>query len=378
MTVLNVVNEDERWIATLDDTILYAEGGGQPSDRGWLNDVVVTGVQRRSGEQFHILERPIDPGPATVVLDWDRRYDHMQQHTAQHVLTRTILDQFGWATRSFHIGDRVSDIELECKPPEDSVVEAIEDAVARVIVQDRPIRCYRVSGEEYGHMDVRSRGLPAGHTGDVRLVEIRDFDLNTCGGTHLRSTAEIETLKVVSSESLRGGCRLSWVAGKRVRRRLAAHEQRARELRGLLDVGDDGLLSGLELKLEQLAVERRARRALEERLAEALAADLLARNEAFVELHLDLAQANCLRLIAERYAARAGAGVALLTADQTHGGWFALVAGEGVDVDLRMLGQRVAETLKGRGGGSGRIFQGKGESLVGRSMAIAIVRQALA
>ena len=284
-TILQVVEEDERCVATLDDTILYPEGGGQPFDLGTVNGVAVLGVEKGSGELLHVLEKLVEPGPARVVLDWDRRYDHMQQHTAQHVLTRTTLDQFGWATRSFHIGDRVSDIELDCKPPEDSVIEAMEDAVAHVIMQDRPIRCYRVSAEEFSRMDVRSRGLPAGHAGDVRLVEIRGFDLNTCGGTHLKSTAEVEMLKVVSSEPLRGGCRLSWVAGKRVRRRLAAHEQRSREMRGLLDVGDEELLSSLRLKLEQLTVERRARRTVEGRLAEAMADELLARDQAFVELH---------------------------------------------------------------------------------------------
>ena len=375
--VARVAEEDGRLIAVLDDTILYPEGGGQPSDRGWLNGIEVLGVEKGTGELLHILEAPIEAGPARVVLDWDRRYDHMQQHTAQHLLTRAALDQFGWATRSFHIGPRVSDIELDCGPPESSLIEALEDTVARVISEARPIRGYRVSVDDYSRLDVRSRGLPAGHTGDIRLVEILDFDLNTCGGTHLGSTAEVETLKVVSSEALRGGCRLSWVAGKRVRLRLAAHERRSRELRGLLDTSDDEVLSGVQLKLEQLAKERRSRRGLEDRLAEAMVDELLGRQQDLVDVHLEMAQASLLRRIAEGYVEGAGRSIAFLTADHEDGGLFVLAVGEGVGIDLRSTGQKVADVLGGRGGGSGKIFQGKISSLEARDRAMAILRRTL-
>lgn len=378
VTVARVAEADGRLIAVLDDTLLYPEGGGQPSDRGWVSGVGIAAVEKGTGELLHILEGPIEEGPARVVLDWDRRYDHMQQHTAQHVLTRAALDQFGWATRSFHIGARVSDIELDCEPPASSMLERLEDAVARVISEARPVRSYRVSADEYRRLDVRSRGLPAGHTGDIRLVEILNFDLNTCGGTHVRSTAEIETLKVISSEALRGGCRLSWVAGKRVRSRLAAHEQRSRTLRRLLDTGDDEVLTGLQLKLDQLAQERRSRRDLQDRLAEAIVDELVHRQQDLVDVHLAGAEANLLRRIAEGYAEAADGGVAFLTANQEDGSLFVLAAGEGVRSDLRAIGQQIADLLGGRGGGSGKIFQGKSRSLEMRDEAMAILRRSIA
>jgi Ser-tRNA(Ala) deacylase AlaX len=377
VTISSVTEHAAGYAAILDDTILYPEGGGQPGDRGWLSGVEVSAVEKRDETVIHYLADRVEPGVATLALDWDRRYDHMQQHTAQHLLTRAALDAFGWATRSFHIGPQVSDIELDCAPPTLAAIEALEDAVARVATQARPIRSFRVSPEEFRQLEVRSRGLPAGHAGDIRLVEIQDFDLNTCGGTHVLSTAEIETLKVVSTEPLRGGCRLSWVAGKRVRRRLALHEARNAQLRKLLDTGDEELVVGLQLRLQQLTAERRLRRSLHERLADALIVELVSGQQATVELHLGPEEAELLRPLAERFAQQARHGFAFLTADTGCGCLFALAAGEEEQLDLQRIGGRVAEVLDGRGGGRGAIFQGKCASLAARDQALSLLRSAI-
>ena len=375
--VLSVEEKSGLWTAMLDDTILYPEGGGQPSDRGRLNDVAVSRVEKTSAGLQHVLGAQAEPGRARLVVDWPRRYDHMQQHTAQHLLTRTALDRFGWATRSFHIGPQVSDIELDCAPPQPPEIEALEVAVAEVIVQARPIRGFRVSAEEYAALEVRSRGLPADHLGEIRLVEIEDFDLNTCGGTHLASTSEVEMAKVVGSEPLRGGCRLFWVAGRRVRSRLAAHETKMADFRRLLDTGDAEIVAGLGLKLVQLQQARRARRWLETRLAESIVGELTSQTESLVDLHLEGFEAGLLRPIAENLAKRAHPQAAFLTAEGEAGTLFALVIGKESALDLQAAGVAIAEILEGRGGGAGQVFQGKAESLEHRSAAVDLIQKLL-
>jgi alanyl-tRNA synthetase len=309
-----------------------------------------------------------------LVVDWYRRYDHMQQHTAQHILTRVARDRLDWETRSFHIGPEVSDIELDCRPPRPAAIEALEDAVAAIIVEARPIRGFRVSMEEYGSLEVRSRGLPAGHEGDIRLVEIEDFDLNTCGGTHLASTSEVETVKIVGSEPLRGGCRLFWVAGKRVRSRLASHDNKMADVRKLLDTGDAEIVSGLGSKLEQL---QEARRWLERRLAESIAGELTAESSDLVDLHLTGFEASLLRPIAEELATKGGKRAVLLTAEGEAGIQFALVIGDESALDLKAAGAATAKVLNGRGGGAGKVFQGKAESLTRRSDAVDLIQEYL-
>lgn len=367
-----------RAFAILDDTVLYPEGGGQPADHGWLADVAVVDVQRRGDEILHLLERPVEGHDAHLVLDWSRRYHHMQQHTAQHLLTSIGLRRFGWSTRSFHIGADLSDIELDCKPPTAEEIEALEDAAAEIVGAARWVRCYRVSADEYDRLEVRSRGLPAGHSGDIRLVEIEGVDRNTCGGTHLRSTAEIGAVKVVGSEPIRGGCRLQWVAGKRARQRLANHEFRLGELRRLLDTADAGLVSVVQLKLAQVVDARRTIRQLEDRMAGLVAETLLTDSAPVTQLHLEGPEAALMRRIAELYAEGSNGGLLLLTAEDAGNVLFAVAAGSASKADLQAIGREVATLFNGRGGGAGRLFQGKAGSVERRTEAFDYLRKVAA
>jgi Ser-tRNA(Ala) deacylase AlaX len=372
--VLEAGEEKGRPFVLLDDTILYPDGGGQPSDRGRLGKVEVAEVLKKEGKLRHFLASPVGVGPATLELDWERRHDHMQQHTAQHLLSAISLARFGWNTRSFHIGPESSDIELDIEPPPVRDLEALEAEVTVAIVAARSITCRRVTREEYEQLDVRSRGLPDGHTGDIRLVEIEGVDLNTCGGTHLASTSEVEAVKILRAEPLRGGCRLYWVAGKRVRRRLGRHEARNAELRNLFDTGDDELVSAAALKLEQLGLARRRVRELESEVAGAVVEGLLARGEPVVEAHFESADGGFLHRVASELAERGGRCLGLLTASGEKGDFFIVAAGEDAAVELGEIGRRVAELLDGRGGGSGQIYQGKAGSLDRRNEAMALLR----
>ena len=229
--VVAIGEDGGRPFALTDDTILFPEGGGQPADHGRLGDVAVIDVQRVAGDVRHYLDAPAEKGAQSLELDWPRRYDHMQQHTAQHLVTVTASNLLGWRTTSFHLRPEVCDIEFDVPELPAADLEKLEDAVIAEIHADRPISARRVRPEALAGLDVRSRGLPAGHRGEVRLVEIAGLDLNTCGGTHVKSTGEIETLKLLDTEALRGGTRLTWIAGSRVRRRLAACAARRRRTR---------------------------------------------------------------------------------------------------------------------------------------------------
>ncbi len=377
VTVLSVGEETGRPYAVLDDTILYPEGGGQPADRGALGGVAVVDVQKREGAVRHYLDGAVAPGAAALVLDWGRRFDHMQQHTAQHLLSALAADRFGWPTTSFHLGERVCDVELDAPTLPAGRVAELEEAVAAEVRAARPVTARRVTPEEYARLGVRTRGLPEGHSGDVRLVEIAGIDLTTCGGTHLASTAEIEAVKLLGAEPMRGGTRLYFVAGGRLRWRLSEHEERTAALRRVLEAPEEEMLAAAQAKLEALREAQRRGRHLEERLAEALAdalaSGLAARAEQLGDLHVDDAEGGFLQRLAARFQERSPAGAALLTAAGPKGAFFALAAGPGSRLDVRAAGARVAELLEGRGGGSGRLYQGKAGSLARRAEALAAI-----
>ena len=375
--VLRVGRDGQGDFAVLDDTVLYPEGGGQPADHGFLDGVAVVTVQKREGEVRHYLAAAVAPGPVQVRLEWPRRFDHMQQHTGQHLLTAVAQDRFGWETTAFHLGAEVADVELATAQVTAADLEGLEEAIAAEIRAGHLVTCRRVAPEALGGLKVRSRGLPEGFQGAVRLVEIAGVDLNTCGGTHLRSTGELECLKLLGTEAIRGGTRLFFVAGARARRRLGAHERRNAELRGLLGAPDPDLPAALGTKLEQLRGLERRVRSLEEEVAQGAAAALARVPGPFVTQAFEDQDSGFLQRTARLLAAAAPDKTAFLTATREGQACFVLVAGDAAPVDLAGLGREVAALLQARGGGSGRLFQGKGGSAEDRLRAIAHLRAAL-
>jgi len=373
--VLEVGSDGGRPYAVLADSVLYPEGGGQPADHGFLGEVAVTDVQKRAGRVLHFLAGPLEPGPVTVSLLWPRRFDHMQQHTGQHLLTAVAQDRFGWETTAFHLGEAVADIEL-ATPRVTAELAGLEAAVAAEIRQARPVTCRRVAPGELAGLPVRSRGLPEGFQGDVRLVEIQGLDLNTCGGTHLRSTAELEALCLLGTEPVRGGTRVFFVAGARARARMLAHEQRNAALRGLLGVPDEGLAAAVAARQEQQRDLEKRVRGLEEELGEVLAAAWADRPGTVAEAHFEGKDLAFLQRAARLLVARAPGKTAFLTGTLAGQSCFLLASGPASPLDAGALGRELAGLLSARGGGSGQLFQGRAGSLEARGRALARLREA--
>jgi alanyl-tRNA synthetase len=374
--IVAVGEENGSPYAILSDTVFYPEGGGQPADRGRLGDTEVLDVQRRGEEIRHYLSHPAAEGPVRLELDWPRRWDHMQQHTGQHLLTAVALRDFGWRTTAFHLGAEWSDIELDVPSLERADLVRLEAAVANEILAARPVT-YRIAEvADFEGLGVRSRLLPEGFEGSVRLVDIEGLDLNTCGGTHCRSTAEIGLLCLLGTEPMRGGTRVFFVAGDRVRRRMAAHEDRNLHLRSLLDTGDEKLSEVIALRLDREKALARTLRRLSEELADAAAATLCAESSPVLDAHWAERDMAFLQHVGRSIAEAAPDRRALLTSASEDGAIFVVVAGEGSGLNVGELGPQIAAVLGGRGGGRGTIFQGKAESLANRDEALQILRNA--
>ena len=376
--ILRCGEEQGRPFIILDDTIFYPEGGGQPCDLGTVNGVAVVDVQKREGEIRHFVASALAEGPASLRLDWPRRFDHMQQHTGQHLLTAVAQDRFQWETTAFHLGASVCDIELTAGSMSLRDMEMLEECVAAEIRARHEIKARRVTAEGYAREAVRSRGLPEGHTGDIRLVQIAGVDLNTCGGTHLHHTGEIEVLKLLGTESIRGGTRLFYVAGRRARLRLGEHEKRNAGLRALLGSPDEELVPALQIKLDQLLTLDRHNRKLEEELADHMAVAFAARPGALLEAHLGNKDVAFLQKLARGILAADPAKAVFLTTEANGQGLFLLSAGEASTLDVPAAGKAVAAALGAKGGGSGKNFQGKAPSLAAREQAVTGVQGLLA
>lgn len=375
--VLESGTDDGGPYAVVDDTILFPGGGGQPPDRGTLAGVGIIDVTPET-DGYHLrLERFLESGMAEMVLDWDLRFDHMQQHTAQHLLTAVAADTHGWETTSFHLGAELSDVELDAPTLSPVELRHLEEDVMDAIRAAVPVRARRVTPDEYGSMSVRSRGLPAGHTGDVRLVEIEGIDVTTCGGTHVSSTSQIESVALLSSDAMRGGTRLYWVAGGRVRRRLKAAESRTAELRRVLGVSDEELVSAALGREEQLRdAVKKLRRTLSS-FAQAEGRRLAGEPGTLVHARLEDWEPASMQALARAFVPLAGARVGVFACSDPKGAFFVVAAGEEYPADVQELGRMFAEALDGTGGGSGRVFQGRCSSLDRLQSALASMEQRL-
>lgn len=368
--VVEVGFDGDRWFAVTSDTVFYPEGGGQPADRGTMGGVDVVDVQKVDGIVRHYLAGELPIGPAHQVLDWSCRFDHMQQHTGQHLLTAVALGQFGWATTAFHLGPVMCDIELDVSKLEADDLRRLEEAVAEEIRKHRPVTIRLAQIDEMEALGVRSRLLPEGFSGEIRLVDIEGLDLNTCGGTHVRSTADIGMMALIGTETMRRGTRLFFVAGDRVRRRLAAHEARNVKLRTLLGAADDDLPELVELRLGREKDLGRECRQLQTELARAEAERLAASDEAVVAGHWDDRDLPFLQEIGKALVALTPDRVALLTAGTGSAGAFLLVASEQSFLDHGAVGPKICAILDGRGGGRAPFFQGKAAAIGQRREAI--------
>src|ERR1051326_619895 len=200
-SITRVASRDGRTAVYLDRTAFYPTSGGQPFDIGTLNASRVVDVVDEDGGIAHLVDGRLSAGDRVHgVIDWTRRFDHMQQHTGQHVLSAAIDRLFGARTVSFHLGADASTIDLSRELTRDELIAAEIDA-NRIVWENHPVAIRYASAEEAARLPLRKESI---REGTLRLIDIEDFDLSACGGTHVARTGGIGVIAVASSERFKG------------------------------------------------------------------------------------------------------------------------------------------------------------------------------
>lgn len=347
----------------LDRTAFYPTSGGQPNDTGSLGSGrVVDVVDREDGTVWHMVEAAPVPAVGETVhgqVDWPRRFDHMQQHSGQHVLSAAFAQLYAARTVGFHLGERASTIDLD-RPLSPEQVVASESAANAVVWDDRMVTVRLVSAEEAARLELRK---PSSRTGRVRLVEIDRCDLSACGGTHVERTGAIGIIAVSSAERFKGGTRVGFVCGERALRHVRAQREQVAGCVRLLSVTPEELVSEIKRVQTGQRDQRRVTRALERRLVSLDAASLVAAGQAVggatvVVSRLAGHDAGSLKAVAVEVVRRGG-HVAVLTSDARP---VAVVVARAHDVDLdaAALIRGLLGRWAGRGGGRPEVAQGGG------------------
>jgi alanyl-tRNA synthetase len=199
----------------LDKTYFYPTSGGQPADRGSINGMPVVDVFVREDDGciVHVLDGEVWTSDVHGTVDWERRFDHMQQHTGQHILSQAFIKVAGAQTVGFHLSDNSLTIDLDRASLKPDEVEAAETMANQIVWEDRPLRIRMVSHQEAGEMQLRK--LPAVDGELVRLVEIDGFDRTACGGTHVARTGAVGLIKIVKLETGGDHLRIEFACGQR-------------------------------------------------------------------------------------------------------------------------------------------------------------------
>ncbi len=343
----------------LDRTAFYPTSGGQPFDTGRLGGVaVVDVVDEDDGRIRHVLEGALAAG-GTVhgEVDWPRRFDHMQQHTGQHILSAAFDRLYGVRTVSFHLGASESTIDL-AREVSAAEAAASEDAANAVVWEDRPVTIRFAAADEATALPLRKE--PA-RTGELRLVEVADFDLSACGGTHVPHTGRIGMIAVSRAERFKGGSRMAFVCGGRALGRFRDQRDVIERATRMLSIGAAELPASVERLQADVKRFGRAVRQLQEETAGVRAEALRREAETIGGVRVVLQEergwdAGALKILAAAIVRESGHVVVLAGEGQPT----PVVAARAADApfDAAAWMARAAAALGGRGGGRPELAQG--------------------
>ena len=358
-TVTHAEPAGTRWHVVLDTTAFYPTSGGQPHDTGTLGPAsVVDVVDDAARGVVHVVDRALTVGETVRgEIAWPRRFDHMQQHTGQHILSAAFDRTCGVRTESFHLGTTSCTIDL-AREVSATEIAAAEKMANAVVWEDRPVSVRFADDAEAARLPLRKESL---RTGILRLIDVTDFDLSACGGTHVPSTGMVGIIAIAGWERFKGGSRIEFVCGGRA---LASH-QRLRDCVTALVRQTTVAAHELAGAVERLQTDNRTAnktiRALQEELAASIATGLAASAE-------DVGLFR--RVIVSQPGWDAVALKALASALAAHPGVVAVVTGTGtpaplvvaratnVAFDAGACVKQITSALGGRGGGRPELAQG--------------------
>jgi alanyl-tRNA synthetase len=363
----------------LDQTAFYPTSGGQPFDIGTLGDAqVVDVIEREDGEIAHIVDRTLEVGArVSGIVDWPRRFDHMQQHTGQHVLSAAFDRRFNARTESFHLGTTTSTIDLGREVAVNEIAAAEEEA-NRIVWEDRPVAIRFATVEEAASLPLRKEPVRGG---PLRLIDIEDFDLSACGGTHVARTGAIGLIAIAGAEKFRSGTRVEFLCGGRALVRFRAWRDAFAATQKYLSVAPSELAAGVERLQSDAKTLQRTIRGLQEQLAVHEASALVARGEhagdrvIVVEALEGWDAAGLKSLAAAASAAEPRSAIALFTS--TSPALVVIARGKEGRVDAAAVLKALTGRFGGRGGGKPDLAQGGGLIGAGADL-VAAARELLA
>lgn len=340
----------DAWRVTLDRTAFYPEGGGQPADHGILGGAKVLDVREQDGVIFHICDKPVEIGETvTGSIDWDRRFDHMQQHSGEHIISGILCRLYHCDNVGFHLGAETVTIDYNADLSWEQVLKA-ERLANEAVWADRAVLITFPSPAELAELDYRSKKEL---TGQVRIVEFPEADRCACCGTHVLRAGQVGLVKVLSCQKFREGVRLEILCGDRALRFLSGTFEQAKAIGQRLSVKPLEALDAVERLESELAAAKARMADLEQTAYAALAEGQAGKGD--VVLFQPPTRPDSVRRLADLTAKSCGGLAAVFAGEGTVWNYALVRAGGG---DISALVKALNQTLHGRGGGRNGFAQG--------------------
>lgn len=356
-------DEDGGWYVVLNQTAFYPTGGGQPFDTGTIGSQEVVNVEEIDGEVRHYLKAPLEKteGEIHCTLDWDRRFDHMQQHSGQHILSAAFDQLFAYQTVGFHLGNDIITIDLATETLTEVEAAKAEELANQIIIENRPIEVKWVTEEELSQYPLRKETKVKEN---IRLVIIPDFDYNGCGGTHPHATGEVCAIKILDWEKQRKNIRLQFVCGNRVMKQLGQKQKLLLSLTRLLNAPETGMEQAVTRLMESGKSLEKSLETAREQLLRYEAKEMLAKSAEPCQMISGVFHNRSiqeLQKLARFIVAEDVNALVVAAAENEDRLQLVCARGAGRTENMKDLISQALSSINGKGGGNASFAQGGGE-----------------
>lgn len=360
----------------LDRTCFYPEGGGQPSDSGDLNGVPVLDVRKEGDEVVHLVGDTSAfaiGGMVHGVVDWERRYDFMQQHTGQHLISAAFFNAKEINTVSVHLGDEISTVELDVEKVEEELLIDVERAANLAICMSRPIMAEWVIDNA---LDTDTLRRAPKVSGEIRVVSVEGTDRVACGGVHVGRTGEVGLVKLVGTELIRGHLRTIWKIGARAYEDYRQKDRVTSRLTELFSAPLEGLAEAAAVMVNKLESAEKSLRAAEGKRAKDTAREMIESGDDILARILEDEESKFLKAVANALVSAEAPPFCLLS--QRDGKLFWFAGDPHGSEDLKPVIDELLPLIDGKGGGRPPLWQGVGNRADGAAEFLSAFKAKLA
>jgi alanyl-tRNA synthetase len=374
-------DENGLWYIVLEETAFYPTGGGQPFDTGTINNIHVLNVEEIGGDIRHYLETPVIDTKVKLEgqINWERRFDHMQQHAGQHILSAAFEELLNYKTVSFHLGEEVLTIDLEIEELTENEADIVEKRANQIILENRPIQTKWVSQAELSQYPLRKQPKVMEN---IRLVIIPEFDYNGCGGTHPSSTGQVGAIKILDWEKQRKKIRVRFICGNRVLQQFHVKHQILTLLTKLLNAPEQGMIQSLERLLENVKssgkqLEEVQQTLLQFEAREMTQAQLEINGQRVISKVVQNRSLKELQQLARIITNLLNEVIVILISENESQLQVVTASGSDQQVSMKGLLADILPTINGKGGGNEVMAQGGGDLVVTGNKLLEIALNAL-